>query len=120
MFFEVDPVEILPANREGLRKAVEACLTRSFVQIPERDRFASADWPSASVVQRAAGFRTWKGFAAKSLSVALIGSEKHWEISIGKGNDPSDVELVRLDRQADTDALVASLEQLISKHLVGH
>ena len=113
VFFEIDPVLTLAPTRDSLNYVVERCISRHYAVIKERDRFSPEDWPKMSVVQKAAGAKTWKAFAKNSLSLAMIGVDTGWEISVGQGNDPADVETIRLGPVAGQDELVEELLNVI-------
>jgi hypothetical protein len=69
MFFELDPVEAIEPGEGQVERAVQAALLRPAVAIKERSRFDD-DWPKHSVVQVAAGYKSWKSFVRNAPHLA--------------------------------------------------
>ena len=113
MFFELEPVEIIEPTRDAFGMAVSRCRSGTFVRVRERDRFVAADWPM-SVVQRAAGFRSWRSFARKCLSLALVRGADKWQITAGEGGE-NDAETVSLAFDS-SDELIVEAMVAISEH----
>jgi len=94
---EIDPIAILEPTQEALSAILSERLDTKPITVREWYR---GDPPLASVVQLAAKCRSWIGFARQSLRFALIETEDFWEVSVGEGASPDDVERKRLPREA--------------------
>ncbi len=114
VFFEVEPVEIIEPVQQAFVTAVRRCLSGTFVRVRERDRFVSTDWPM-SVVQKAAGFRSWRGFARQCLSMALIRNADKWQVSVGDGG-ADEVESVVMPMESSVDSIAEIMAEISERH----
>ena len=113
LFYETEPVKVLDPDPSAIAAGLDAALRSAPTAIP--------DWPQyqgsggQSVVQIAAGFKSWSAFAKRALGIALIDDGKRWQLSIGEGGAQEDAENVFLDRAASAqqiaDAIVAASER---------
>jgi hypothetical protein len=90
---EIEPVAILEPTQNALAATLSERLSTKPTAVREWYR---GDSPLKSVVQLAARSRSWLGFARESLRFALIETDAFWEVSVGEGASPDDVELKRL------------------------
>jgi hypothetical protein len=117
MFFELDPVEIVEPNSERLEAAVTAALQRSAVPLKERSRF-DPDWPKQSVVQMAAGYKSWRSFVQRALRIALIEAPDGWHVAVGEGTSAQDVEDVRMPVTSTTQELAGCVREVASRRQI--
>lgn len=119
MFFELDPVMVLDPSPEAIEGALRSALDRIPVAMPERSRFGGG-WPSESVVQRKAAYKTWKAFAKSALSVALLELPGNWQISVGEGSSPETVEEVSVPMNATYRHVAEEIMRIAARRPIWH
>lgn len=113
MFFEVDPVNAFEPTLESLAEVLDRALPAQPQPLRERSRYGG-DWPKQSVVQTAAGYRSWASFAKGSLRIALIETREGWQVSVGEGPSSDDVENRLLDSGASTRDIATVIMEIIA------
>ena len=117
MFFELDPVETLEPTPERIEAAITAALQRPTVPLKERSRF-DTDWPKQSVVQLAAGYKSWKSFVERALRIALVEAPDGWHVAVGEGASTQDVEDVKMPATSTPRELAARVKEVASQRKI--
>lgn len=115
MAMEVDPVQRLEATLDGIGPALAGAVAATPQTIPHPD---PASWPR-SVVQKAAGERSWRAFARTALAVVLVKDPAGWEVSgVVQGPRRTDervIESRRLSSQCSATQLTHAVLELAAR-----
>jgi hypothetical protein len=109
---EIDPVAILEPTQVALTDVLAKRL--STAPHPVREWYRGEP-PMKSVVQVAAKSRSWLAFARHSLRFALIETDEFWEVSVGEGPTPADVEQKRLAPSSVPSDLAAAVLEIAQR-----
>jgi hypothetical protein len=112
---EIEPVAVTEPTHKALVSALADRLVRRPVEVPE---WLRGSRPLTNAVQLAAKSRSWIGFARRSLRFALIETEEGWEVSVGEGSSPDDVEQATLPRSSGPEVLAGAVLEVASRREV--
>ncbi len=106
LLWEVDPVAVLVPEHQALASAIGTHLMAEPKAVQD---LSPGDPPGKSVVQVAAKCRSWIAFARRSLRFALIETDESWQVSVGEGPTPDDVEESHLPPLSGPDELAGAV-----------
>lgn len=113
LLYEADPVQVLEPQATTLATALEVALSRPPLAIPDWPDFQGAS--GQSVVQVAAGFKSWRSFAKAALGIALIDDGDRWQVSVGEGLTQGDVETLTMERGAAPYMIAESITEIANR-----
>lgn len=109
---EIEPVAIIEPTHKGLVSVLVDRLGNSPAEVSE---WIPGESRSKNAVQVAAKSRSWIGFARRSLRFALIETDEAWEVSVGEGPSPDDVEQASLPRTSGPEALAGAVLKVAAR-----